>query len=61
MKADSFAPPAFRGELRGCGKAECALAVDEVTDDAGGESMKPPEGCEAMMKEKKESKIEIGK
>lgn len=41
MNADSLAPPALRGEERGCGSAD-AEDVVEVTDDGAGESRKPP-------------------
>lgn len=44
MNADSFAPPALRGEARGCGSAEADEVVD-VIDEGAGESKKPPDVC----------------
>ena len=41
MKADSLAPPALSGELRGWGSAD-AEAVVEATEDGAGERRKPP-------------------
>ena len=41
MKADSLAPPALRGELRGWGSADDE-AVVEATEDGAGERRKPP-------------------
>lgn len=41
MKADSFAPPALRGEARGCGRAEAEEVVD-VMDEGAGERRNPP-------------------
>ncbi len=48
MKADSLEPPGRRGEERGCGRVECELVVEDVTDEAGGERRKPPAGESVM-------------
>ena len=50
MKVLSLLPPGRRGVPRGCGRAEVALVPAEITEDGGGESMKPPDcGGEDML------------
>ena len=43
MKADSLLPPARRGVPRGWGSFDVDTVDADVTDEAGGESIKPPE------------------
>lgn len=42
MNADSFEPPARSGAPRGCGSLEVAFVEADVTEDGGGDRMKPP-------------------
>ena len=41
MNADSFVPPGFSGELRGCGKV---FTLDEAIEEGGGEIGTNPPG-----------------
>ena len=43
MNALSLLPPGFRGVERGCGNSEFAYVIAEVTEEGGGERMKPPD------------------
>jgi hypothetical protein len=43
MNALSLLPPGFKGVERGCGSSEFAFVIADVTDEGGGESMKPPD------------------
>ena len=43
MNALSLLPPGFRGVERGCGNSEFAFVIAEVTEEGGGERMKPPD------------------
>lgn len=43
MNALSLLPPGFKGVERGCGSSEFAFVIAEVTDEGGGERMKPPD------------------
>ena len=44
MKAPSLLPPGRRGVSRGRGRIDRPLVVLETTDEAGGDSRKPPLG-----------------
>jgi hypothetical protein len=43
MNALSLLPPGFKGVERGCGSSEFAFVIADVTDEGGGERMKPPD------------------
>ena len=50
MKALSLLPPGRKGVPRGCGRLAIDVVPADVTEDGGGERMKPPDcGGEDML------------